>query len=57
MQNARLDELQAAIKIAERNINNIKCHNVLSTHPTIKGTASLLFLRFLKGKNERKVCK
>ena len=27
MQNARLDEAQAGIKIARRNINNLRCHH------------------------------
>ena len=40
MRNARLDELQAEIKIGWRNINNLRCPNVttLMAEKRLKGT-------------------
>ena len=40
MRNARLDELQAEIKISRRNINNLRCPNVttLMAEKRLKGT-------------------
>ena len=52
MRNAGLDELQAGIKIAGRNINNLKCMDDTIQMAESKGELKSLFLR-LKEEHEK----
>ena len=52
MRNTRLDEAQAGIKIAERNINNLKCADDTTLMAESKEELKSL-LRKVKEKNEK----
>ena len=45
MWNARLEELQAGIKIASRNINNLRCADVTTLMPESKEELKSLVMR------------
>ena len=52
MRNARLDELQAGIKIGGRNINNLRCPNVTTLMAEREEELKSLLMR-VKEENER----